>query len=201
MYEPSLPLAKSPTGPQLSLSAPSHFLADPAGLARADVMAGQQFQAEGLKGSLQSIPELCTQLRHRHARVNLARSKLAELDAALNASLAPPMNERYAREYTRFLEETNRVFEAVAKGKENYPAKALAALGVSLAVVKEEHAARLRTTQIWEEIQIWGEILRQSEQRVQDARLVLEQARHRLNSLKRGDSCKMRALAAGIVNF
>lgn len=197
MYEPSLPFAKLPPGPQLSLSAPLDFLADPAGLARADAMAGQQFQEESLKGSLQSIPELCTQLRHRQARVNLARSKLAELEAASNGSFAPPMNERYAREYKRFLEETNSVFEAVAKGKENYPAKALAALGVSLAVVKEEFAARLRTTQVSQEIQTWREILHQSEQRVYEARLVLDQARHRLNSLERGDARMMRALVAG----
>ena len=193
MYEPAVPV--------LNLSAPSNFIGNPAGMARADTIAARKFQEDGLKSSLESIPELCTQLRHRQTRVNMARSKLAELEATSNTSLAPPLDERYAREYKRFLDETNGVFEAVAKGKENYPAKALAALGVSLAVVKEEHDARLRTTQIWQEIQTWKEALYQSELRAYEARLVLEQARHRLSSLERGDARKMRALVAGTVDW
>jgi len=193
-YGPTLPL----TGPQLSLSAPSNFVADPVGMARADAMAGQKFQEESFKGSLESIPELCTQLRHRQVRVTMARTKLAELEAASNASPAPPMNERYAREYTRFLGETNGVFEAVAKGKENYPAKALAALGVSLAVVNQEHAARLRTTQLWQEIQMWREVLHQNEQRAYEVRLALEQARQRLSSLEPGEARKARGFVAGL---
>lgn len=231
--EPSSPSELNHAFPPV-LSTPFKHENNPLALARADIQAGQLYLKTQLEQLVDSIPQLNAHVRHCVTRTNSARLKIAELRKELKrlyiqqrsdipatahhhhhhlplgafGALSQMNDAAYLREVADYERKTQQVFDSVARGQATYHPKALAALGMSLTIVKQGlQSARLRQQQQEQQqlerqkfnfrkakrqakqsLEKWLGILEEAESREEEAKMALDQVRRRVRELEEGCS-------------